>query len=100
MPLEVKIHRISDASDQIKNILVQKGISVPEGTKIDELPVLLAPLADVSGDSVAPESLAAGVTAHDKTGTPITGTAKKCYVGTSDPTASIGADGDIYIKKG
>ena len=57
-------------------------------------------LIDLTGDTVTAETLLAGVTAHDKTGTQITGTAKTCYVGTSDPTSSIGNDGDIYIRKG
>lgn len=33
-------------------------------------------LIDISGDSVAPETLGKGVTAHDKTGAPIVGTAE------------------------
>ena len=38
-------------------------------------------LIDLTQDSVTPETLAQGVTAHDKSGTKITGTAK---VGTSE----------------
>lgn len=33
-------------------------------------------LIDLTGDSVTPETLAAGATAHDKSGAKITGTAK------------------------
>ena len=33
-------------------------------------------LLDLTSDSVTPETLASGVTAHDKSGTKITGTAK------------------------
>lgn len=42
----------------------------------------------------------AGSTFTSPAGLMAVGTAKTCYVGTSDPTASVGADGDIYIKKG
>lgn len=60
---------------------------------------------DLTNDTVEPDKLLAGYTAHDKSGAPITGTyspsggnAQKIYCGTSNPSASAGSNGDIYFK--
>lgn len=55
---------------------------------------------DLTSDTVAANSLLNGVTAHNNAGTLITGTVSfvTYYTGASDPSASIGSDGDIYLK--
>lgn len=58
-------------------------------------------LIDLSGDSLADASnLVSGETAHDRTGTQITGTLviQAYYTGTSTPSSSLGDDGDLYVK--
>lgn len=57
-------------------------------------------LIDLTADTVTPESLLSGVTAHDASGATITGTVaiQHYYTGTTDPPASLGEDGDIYLK--
>lgn len=59
-------------------------------------------LIDLTGDSVAADKLLAGVTAHDKTGSAVTGTVTfaTVYTGSGAPDASLGADGDIYLDMG
>lgn len=56
-------------------------------------------LIDLTGDTIAPETLEKGATAHDKTGKPIVGTLEfsTIYKGTSAPSNSIGKDGDIFV---
>lgn len=85
---------------------------------------------DTSGDTVTPETLVTGYTAHDASGEPITGVnpyelestnatveeqadliaqieealATKAayntvYIGTTEPTADFGENGDIYIVR-
>lgn len=57
-------------------------------------------LLDVSNDTVTASTLLSGYTAHDNTGTQVTGNVSfiTYYTGTSDPSASLGNDGDIYLK--
>lgn len=58
-------------------------------------------LIDLSTDSLnAAAQLANGVTAHDRTGTRITGSLVfvTYYTGSSDPSSSLGSNGDIYLK--
>ena len=57
-------------------------------------------LIDLTADTVTAANLANGVTATDRTGAKITGTLTfiTCYSGTSDPSSSLGNDGDIYLK--
>ena len=52
-------------------------------------------LLDLTGDTVTPETLADGVTAHDKSGTKITGTAK---VGTTQNWVFTMEDGSTVTK--
>lgn len=52
-------------------------------------------LIDLTEDSVTPETLAEGVTAHNKSGTRITGTAK---VGTSQNWVFTMEDGSTVTK--
>lgn len=47
-------------------------------------------LIDLTGDSVTPETLATGTTAHDKSGAPIVGTAELGGIDTSDANAAAG----------
>lgn len=58
-------------------------------------------LIDLSGDTLASAAnLVSGQTAHDRTGTQITGTLviQEYYTGTSTPSSSLGNDGDLYVK--
>lgn len=57
-------------------------------------------LVDMTGVTVTAESLLSGKTALDKSGNPVDGSlvVQKCYVGSSAPDASLGGDGDIYLK--
>lgn len=59
-------------------------------------------LLDLTGDTVAADKLLSGATAHDKTGTQITGTLTfaTVYTGSGEPSAGLGADGDIYLDMG
>lgn len=57
-------------------------------------------IIDISGDSVATNTLLQGSTAHDKTGAPINGGVSfvTYRTGTTDPPNNLGVDGDIYLK--
>lgn len=57
-------------------------------------------LIDLTADTVTSDSLANGYTAHDKSGTLINGALKYItyYSGSSDPSSSVGSDGDLYFK--
>ena len=58
-------------------------------------------LINLSDDTLASAtSLASGVTAHDRTGTQITGTLSfvTYYTGSSTPSSSLGSNGDIYLR--
>ena len=57
-------------------------------------------LIDLTGDTVAPEVLLAGYTAHDASGEPLTGgvTVNIYYTGSSVPSSSFGNDGDLFLK--
>lgn len=57
-------------------------------------------LIDLTSDTVSADKLLSGYTAHNKAGTPITGNVSfiNVYTGTTDPSSSLGNDGDIYLK--
>ena len=57
-------------------------------------------LLDVSNDTVTANTLLSGYTAHDNTGTRVTGAVAfvTYYTGSTAPSASLGSDGDIYLK--
>lgn len=55
-------------------------------------------LVDLTADTVTASDLASGVTAHGADGEAISGTAPTVYSGTSDPSSSLGVNGDIYLK--
>ena len=57
-------------------------------------------LIDLTSDTVTAGSLESGVTATDRSGTKITGTLTfiTYYTGSSTPSASLGSNGDIYLK--
>lgn len=59
-------------------------------------------LIDLTGDTVAPDKLLDGVTAHDKSGAIIEGnvTFATVYTGSGAPDASLGSDGDFYFDMG
>ena len=56
---------------------------------------------DLTNDTVSPEKLLAGETAHNAAGAPIVGTyttsAQKIFCGSTAPTSSIGDNGDVYF---
>ena len=54
---------------------------------------------DLTSDTVTASNLVSGYTAHDKSGTVVTGTMviQNYYSGSSAPTSSAGDDGDIYF---
>mgnify|MGYP003303335447 CR=1 FL=1 len=55
---------------------------------------------DLSTDSLSSSSqLVSGVTAHDRGGNPITGNLviNKYYTGSSEPSSSLGNNGDLYL---
>lgn len=55
---------------------------------------------DLTTDTVTPDTLLSGITAHDKTGEQITGTVKvqNYYTGSDVPADTLGTDGDLYLK--
>lgn len=57
-------------------------------------------LLDLTADTVTKEKLTKGYTAHACDGSTITGTLETVtyYSGSSEPTSSLGQDGDIYFK--
>lgn len=62
-------------------------------------------LIDLTGDTVCPEMLAEGITAHDMSGKKITGTmstktytTKNLFTGSEEPSKYLGKDGDLYLK--
>lgn len=78
MSIPIQIERLETAKTDIKAAIQGKGVTVPDGTKIDGMAGLLnnaAYVVNVSADTVTADTLAAGVTAHDKAGNAIIGTA-------------------------
>lgn len=57
-------------------------------------------LIDLTADTVTANSLLSGYTAHGANGQRINGgvTFVTYYTGTSNPSASLGNNGDIYLK--
>lgn len=62
-------------------------------------------LIDLTSDTVCPEMLAEGITAHDMSGKKITGTmstktyvTKNLFTGSKEPSKNLGNDGDLYLK--
>ena len=56
-------------------------------------------LVDLTEDTVTPDKLLKGATAHNASGEPITGTlvVQTYYYGSGEPSADLGVDGDIYF---
>lgn len=56
---------------------------------------------DLTADTVAADKLLEGVTAHNAAGNKVTGTVviQRYYTGSTEPSASLGNDGDIYLQK-
>ncbi len=59
-------------------------------------------LLDLTSDTVTPDKLLEGVTAHDKSGEAIVGNVSfaTVYTGSGAPDASLGENGDIYFDMG
>ena len=57
-------------------------------------------LIDLSSDTVTANALLSGYTAHDKAGNAVNGavTFITVHTGSGDPSSSLGANGDIYLK--
>lgn len=57
-------------------------------------------LIDLTEDTVTAASMVTGSTAHAADGSLLNGTLviNKYYTGSSDPPASLGSDGDLYLK--
>ena len=56
---------------------------------------------DLTADTVTPETLSIGVTAHNAAGELITGTHIEpvtYYTGEDEPSSDLGNDGDIYLQ--
>ncbi len=56
-------------------------------------------MIDLTGDTVTADQMLSGVTAHDKSGEKITGSVvvQAYRSGTSEPSNSLGDDGDWYL---
>lgn len=57
-------------------------------------------LIDLTSDTVTPSTLIKGATAHDASGNIVEGTVviQRYYTGSSEPSNSLGNDGDLYLK--
>lgn len=57
-------------------------------------------LIDLTADTVNANNTLQGVTGHSADGNSFTGTVAfvTYYTGTSDPSSSLGSNGDIYLK--
>lgn len=55
---------------------------------------------DLTSDTVQADKVLAGYTGHKKDGSSFTGTVtfSKIYTGSSNPSSSLGNNGDIYLK--
>ena len=56
---------------------------------------------DLTADTVTPETLSMGVTAHNAAGELITGTHIEpvtYYTGEDEPSSDLGNDGDLYLQ--
>ena len=59
-------------------------------------------VVDLRNDTVSADKLLKGATAHDKTGSAITGTVSfaTVYTGSGEPSSSLGEEGDLYFDLG
>ena len=59
-------------------------------------------VVDLRNDTVAADKMLSGYTAHDKSGSKITGnvTFSTVYTGSGAPDAGMGSDGDLYFDLG
>ncbi len=57
-------------------------------------------LVDLTSDTVNANNLLSGATAHSANGNAVTGSVvvQTYYTGSSDPSSSLGNNGDIYLK--
>ena len=78
MSIQGEINRITTAKNNIVAAIVNKGVAVPSGTKIDGLASLISGISvgvDTSNDTVTEDVLLFGYTAHNAAGNAITGIA-------------------------
>lgn len=76
MGVQTQIDRLTSAKTAIGTAIAGKGVTVPDGTKLDGMAALIDSI-EVGGST----------------------TAYTVYIGTAEPTADIGNDGDIYIVR-
>ena len=59
-------------------------------------------LVDLTEDTVAADKMLSGYTAHDKSGSQITGnvTFATVYTGSGEPSGGLGEEGDLYFDLG
>lgn len=57
-------------------------------------------LIDLTSDTVSADKIENGYTAHDRSGTVITGSLviQHYYTGSSAPSSSLGSNGDLYLQ--
>lgn len=57
-------------------------------------------IIDLTEDTISADKILSGYTAHDASGATITGTVviQKYYTGSSNPSSSLGTNGDLYLK--
>lgn len=57
-------------------------------------------IIDLTEDTISADKILSGYTAHDASGAAITGTVvtQKYYTGSSNPSSSLGTNGDLYLK--
>ena len=82
MSIQSEIIRLGANVTAALNAVENKGVAVPAGSKSDDLPALIAEIqtgVDTSQDTVTPEVLASGYTAHNAAGEQITGTYVQTY---------------------
>lgn len=86
------LQRLIDAKDDIAAAITAKGGTVAQGDGLEEFPAAINGIStgvDTSSDTVTPETLAEGVTAHDASGAQITGTMENCIYYVPEGTTEI-----------
>ena len=86
MSIQSEINRINTAKNNIATAIANKGVSVPNGTKLDGMAGLISGISvgvDTSNDTVTEEVLLYGYTAHNAAGNQIAGIAGARMAGES-----------------